>query len=69
MTREEMKVKLEALVGGRGCAAHQSVVEVLLSFDKKLNRITLILLIAAAGAVGTFGKDVILPLLLKLAGG
>lgn len=68
MTKDETRIKLEAIDGSKGCAAHEHVVDVLLSFDKKLNRITVILLIAAAAAVGGFGKEVVLPLLLKLAG-
>jgi hypothetical protein len=68
MTKDETKIKLEAIEGHRGCPAHEHVVDVLLSFDKKLNRITVILIIAAAAAVGGFGKEVILPLLLKMVG-
>jgi len=69
MTKEETKLKLEAVTGHKDCPAHEHVVDVLLSFDKKLNRITVILIVAAAAAVGGFGKEVVLPLLLKLAGG
>ena len=69
MTKEETRIKLEAITGHKGCPAHQPVVDVLLSFDKKLNRITIILLVTAAGAIGTLGKEVVLPLLMKVVGG
>lgn len=68
MSKDETRIKLEAITGTRGCPAHEHVIDVLLSFDRKLNRITVILIIAAAAAVGGFGKEVILPLLMKLVG-
>lgn len=68
MPKNETKIRLEAIEGHKGCEAHKGVVDVLLSLDRRLGRMEVILIVAAACAVGSFGKDLILPLLFKLAG-
>ncbi len=66
----DTKVKLTAIKPETPstCEAHKTLVEVLLALDKRQGRMEIILMVAAAATIGSFGKDIILPLLAKFAG-
>lgn len=68
MSKNGTRLKLEATEGHDECKAHKPLIEVLQSFDKRLGRMEKMLLVAAAAAIGSCGRDLILPLLVKLAG-
>jgi hypothetical protein len=65
----DARIKLSAPPGPQECTAHKPLVDVLLSFDKRLARLEWMVGLAAAAALGTFGKAVLLPMLTKIAGG
>jgi hypothetical protein len=67
--KQDIKLKLEGAEGREHCPAHKPLVEVLLSFEKRLTRIEWLLALAAASALGTFGKAVIWPALAALVKG
>lgn len=67
----ETKLKLQPISAddkSRMCSMHKPLVDVLLALDKRQGRMEIILLVAAAATVGSFGRDVVIPLLAKLAG-
>lgn len=66
----DTKVKLAAIKPEAPvvCDAHKTLVEVLLALDKRQGRMEIILMVAAAATVGSFGRDIVFPLLAKLAG-
>lgn len=68
MTKNGTRLRLEAVEGHQECKAHKPLVEVLLSLDKRQSRMEVILLVAAAAALGSLGRDLIIPLITKLAG-
>jgi hypothetical protein len=51
-----------------GCQAHSKLVELLAAIDNRLLRLEVLLLVSLAAAVGSFSKDLVLPLLLKIVG-
>jgi hypothetical protein len=70
MAGHDTKLKLTAIKPESPCVcdAHKTLVEVLLALDKRQGRMEIILLVAAAATVGSFGRDIVLPLLAKIAG-
>jgi hypothetical protein len=67
--RNDTRLKLASVDGKENCPAHKPLVEILLSFDKRLFRIECLVLVAAGAGLGSLGKDVLVPVLVKLAGG
>ena len=67
--KQDTALRLKAVEGHANCPAHRPLVDVLLGFDKRLSRIEWLLGIAAAAALGTFGKAVLWPALLALVKG
>jgi hypothetical protein len=66
----DTRLKLLAITDepGRGCKAHKPLVDVLLNLDKRQGRMEIILMVAAAATIGSFGRDVVIPLIMKFAG-
>jgi len=52
-----------------GCPAHRSLTEVLLAVDKRLGRLEIIMFLTCLFTLGAAGRDVLLPLALKLLSG
>ncbi len=69
MTKAKKALLDLKLSGDSTCPVHRVLVEVLDGFDKRLLRVEVLLLVVAAASVGSFGKEVILPLLKGLVGG
>lgn len=69
MTKTGKSLLALKLSGDGTCPVHKTLVEVLEGFHKRLLRVEILLVIAAAASVGSFGREIILPLIKGLMGG
>lgn len=67
--KQDTALRLKAVESREVCPVHRPLVDVLLGFDKRLSRIEWLLGVAAAAALGTFGKAVLWPALAALVKG
>jgi hypothetical protein len=62
---------LDAMIDQKGpvCANHEGLVEVLKGMDRRLRRVEIIGIILVLGTAGSLGREWLVALLVKMAGG